>query len=103
MRLFAERAHDKVSDVKFAAFLADENLHLAVTFLIMQIGENGNHLSEVLVEANPTLPLTETRGLRNRIAHESLSVDYGIIYSIASDELPRLIQQIETLLRDAIK
>jgi len=38
--------------------------------------------------------------MRNRLIHNYFSIDYGIVWKTASEDLPELKKQIEELIKD---
>jgi len=50
------------------------------------------------VAAHPEIPWREIIGQRNILAHEYGQIDHELLYKTASEDIPALIGQIETLL-----
>jgi uncharacterized protein with HEPN domain len=51
------------------------------------------------VTAHPELPWVEMRVMRNKMIHDYFDVDVIVVWSTVKDDLPRLKQQIDDLLR----
>ena len=62
----------------------------AVSFSIMQVGEQMIKLQEVLQERYPDVPWLEARSMRNFIAHMYHIVDTNLVYDVATNELPKI-------------
>ena len=51
------------------------------------------------VTAHPELPWIEMRGMRNKMIHNYFDVSLEIVWNTIKDDLPRLKQQIDALLK----
>jgi uncharacterized protein with HEPN domain len=83
---------------KLDDYLADEDLRLATERRLEVIGEAARRLSEEFRNAHPGIPWRKVVGLRNVIAHQYDDVDDTLIWNLATDEIPRLIQWLESVL-----
>jgi uncharacterized protein with HEPN domain len=77
----------------------DEQLALALTRLVEIIGEAASKISEDLRARTPTIPWNNIIGTRNRLVHAYESVDYEILWTIISKELPDLLKQLQELIQ----
>jgi len=93
-----ESAHEKVKDIDFDHFVSDDNLRLAVTHLVVLVGEAASQVSDELKEKHPRLPWREATVTRNRIVHGYFTVEYSIVYGIARNNLPLLAEALKLLL-----
>jgi len=84
----------------FDAFMANEDRKLAVTHLVMLVGECVSRVSNELKQTHAHVSWQEASAVRNRIVHASFSVDHGVIFEIARDHLPMLIQQVREILEN---
>ena len=82
----------------FAGFSADTKTINATAFVLGQIGELANKVSEEIRIANPQINWKGMRGLRNRIVHDYENLDMKMIWSVISDDLPELGTQMRDLL-----
>jgi uncharacterized protein with HEPN domain len=94
----AERAVEKVRSINFDQFMDDENLRLAVTHLVMLVGEIANRLSPEFCQNHPDFPIREAVAVRNRIVHASYDVDYHTVLDIAQNHLPPLSRAVRDVL-----
>ena len=94
----ARQAHAKVNGITLDAFLADEDRKLAVTHLVILIGEAASQVSRETRERHADVPWREAAATRNRVVHGYYSVEYETIYAIARRNLPELVAKLETLL-----
>ena len=81
-----------------AAFDQDENLHLAIVHLIQNIGEAAARVSDDYRTSQPDIPWREIVGMRHKIVHDYLHVNYDIVWVVANSRLPTLIVQLESIL-----
>ncbi len=79
-------------------FLLSTTYRNAVTMPILQIGELTNHLSEDFRQAHPGVPWNAMRGIRNLFAHQYRSVDFEIVWTTSTEDIPRLQAFCEELL-----
>lgn len=56
-------------------------------------------LSTELVESHPEIHITELRAIRNRIAHDYLSVSIEILYDSINNDFPLLKETLINLLK----
>lgn len=71
-------------------FLSDRKTLLAVTHLVMVIGEASKDLAEGIAERRPDIPWKQVRDMRHRIAHEYLSMDAQLVWDVATNDLAPL-------------
>jgi uncharacterized protein with HEPN domain len=62
------------------------------------IGEAARFIPDDVILAHPEIPWTDIRDMRNIIVHEYFGVDSSIIWKTITDDLPQLIQQLESAL-----
>jgi uncharacterized protein with HEPN domain len=79
----------------------DPVLSRALALSLMLIGEAASQMPDTFRETNPHLAWDQARGLRNRIVHGYRTVVPDVLIETARDDLPKLIQQIDALLKDA--
>ncbi|HSU04469.1 MAG TPA: HepT-like ribonuclease domain-containing protein [Acetobacteraceae bacterium] len=62
------------------------------------IGEAVRHINRVapgFIEQHPELPWTQMRAMRNVVIHQYFAVDSKILWTTATEDLPRLKPQID--------
>ncbi|MBI3444946.1 MAG: DUF86 domain-containing protein [Magnetospirillum sp.] len=72
------------------SFQTDRKTALAVTHLVMMIGEASRDLLDGIAERRPEIPWRQVRDMRHRIAHEYLAVDFELVWDVASTDLAPL-------------
>jgi uncharacterized protein with HEPN domain len=77
----------------------DNNLvRSACIFQLEIIGEAVNKISKKIKDKYQDIDWINITGLRNIIAHEYWGIDYSIVWSIISFELPKLKANIENII-----
>jgi uncharacterized protein with HEPN domain len=97
MLVAARRASKKVANTSHEEFMDDDDLQLAVVYLIQAIGEAARGVSTETQREHPEVPWHEIIGMRNRLVHDYLNVDVGKVWQTATKDLPQLIATIEPL------
>ncbi|WP_226530997.1 HepT-like ribonuclease domain-containing protein [Microbacterium paraoxydans] len=75
---------------------------LAAESIIIKIGENVARLSDEMIAANPQVPWSSIKRMRDRLAHHYEATDYDAVWATISVELPRVRVAITSLLPDAV-
>ena len=94
----ARKAGDKVRGVSRSDFDADENLQMALAYLIQTVGEAARRVSAPFQRAHPDILWARVIGMRHRIVHDYLHVDYDVVWAVVQFDLPQLIVQLEAAL-----
>jgi uncharacterized protein with HEPN domain len=76
----------------------DEMLCLALTRLVEIVGEAASRVSRAGQQKYAQIPWIEIVGLRNRLVHGYDAVDLDILWDIVKDDLPELIQELDSIL-----
>ncbi|MDB5440287.1 MAG: hypothetical protein JWM33_2714 [Caulobacteraceae bacterium] len=93
--LVKDRANQDIAD--------DPVLSRALALSLILVGEAANQIPLAFREAHPVLAWNQARGLRNRIVHGYRTIVPDILIETARQDLPELIQQIDTLLTEQAK
>jgi uncharacterized protein with HEPN domain len=78
---------------------SDRLLQLALTRLVEIVGEAAGRVPAEVQDRHSALPWREAIGARNRLIHGYDFVDLDILWEIVATDLPRLIPQIEQMLK----
>jgi len=73
--------------------------HYAVVRSLEIVGEAASKLSGKLKDEYPQVPWVSIVGMRNKIIHEYMSVDYQVVWETIKSDLPQLRLAIESLLK----
>jgi uncharacterized protein with HEPN domain len=76
----------------------DDVLAAALERFIEVLGEAAGKVSEATREQLATVPWRGLIGMRNRLVHGYASVDHEIVWDVVTDDLPRLIADLERTL-----
>jgi uncharacterized protein with HEPN domain len=79
------------------AFLRDRTAQQAVAFNLAVLGEAARALSDDLRERHPEVPWREVIGQRHVVIHEYHRLDLDAIWNTASEDVPRLENQLERI------
>jgi len=94
----ARKAQLFVKDADRVTLDENEMLALALTRLLEIIGEAARNVSEATKLQIPELPWPVIIGMRHRIAHDYLHVDYDIVWNTIMIDLPELIDVLQSVL-----
>jgi uncharacterized protein with HEPN domain len=81
-----------------ATFAGDSRTVDAVVRNLIVIGEAAGHVPDDVVAANPQIPWTRMRGLRNLAVHEYFGLDPDILWDTVTGNLPALVPELRKLL-----
>ena len=95
----ARKIEAAVSSTSEQAFFGNEVLQAAVLHHLTVIGEAANRLSPALRERHPEVPWTEMAAVRHRIVHAYFDLDWQILWSAATEDVPRLRDLVEGILK----
>lgn len=74
---------------------------LAAESIIIKIGENVARLSDETIVANPQVPWSGIKRMRDRLAHHYEATDYDAVWATITVDLPRVRAAIASLQPDA--
>ena len=73
---------------------------LAAESIIIKIGENVARLSDETILANPQVPWSSIKRMRDRLAHHYEATDYDAVWATINVDLPRVGAAVRPLLGD---
>jgi uncharacterized protein with HEPN domain len=76
----------------------DDVLAAALERFVEVLGEAAGKVSEATRAEADTVPWRGLVGMRNRLVYGYASVDHDIVWDVVTDDLPRLIADLERLL-----
>lgn len=83
-----------------SVFDGQELIQVWVAYHLQMIGEAATALSPELKASYPDVLWPQIIGLRNLLVHEYFRIDIQVLWDIASNDLPTLKTQIQTILPD---
>lgn len=81
----------------------DRLLNLALTRLLEIIGEAANRVPQDFRDLHPEIPWMQMIGARNRLIHGYEAIDFDILWNIAKNDIPALIQSLDKILSSGNK
>jgi uncharacterized protein with HEPN domain len=79
-------------------FLGDDLVRSAVLQKLSVIGEAAARVGEETKATHPEIPWKQARGMRNLLIHSHFSVDWDVVWTTATDSVPRLADQVALIL-----
>lgn len=76
----------------------DRQLLFALVRCIEIIGEAGSKVSPSTQSQHPEVPWPQMSAMRNRLIHAYFDVNTQLIWDTVADDLPPLIEQLQTIL-----
>jgi uncharacterized protein with HEPN domain len=96
----ARKAVGRLTAASRADYDADEDLRIVIAHLVQTIGEAAGRVSGPTRDAHPEIPWKQITGVRHRIMHDYMDVDYDVLWEVATRDLPRLIGLLERIVSD---
>jgi uncharacterized protein with HEPN domain len=91
------KAASKVAVKTREEFDRDENLRMALAHLIQILGEAARHVSPTFQQSHLEIPWKQIIGMRHKVVHDYLHVDYDVLWAVATADLPPLVIELEKL------
>lgn len=85
-------------ELELKHFLKDEALKRAFVRSLSIIGEAAKHLTQETRLKSPHIKWTQITGMRDRLVHDYLEIDYEIVWEVVKSRLPELKDAIRLLL-----
>ena len=92
------KALGKTRGIDRTEYDADEDLRMALVHLVLTIGDAARHVSPTFQAQHPGIPWRQIIGMRHKVVHDYLHVDYDIVWDVATVNLPPLVGELEKLL-----
>ena len=94
----ARKAIDRAAGCAREDYDADEDLRIVLAHLVQTIGEAASRVSQPTREAHPGIPWKSIVGIRHRIVHDYMDVDYDVVWEVVTRDLPALASALEDIL-----
>lgn len=88
-------------DMDIDTFLADETLKRAVTRSLSIIGEATKKIPGDVKYNWKSISWREMAGMRDRLVHDYMGVNYYIVWDVAKNLLPDLLTQIQEVINQS--
>lgn len=89
-----------IQGVEREAFLADEMRQSAVLLKLVVIGEAAARLPRAFCDRHPEVPWADVVGFRNIAVHQCFAVDWAMIWTTVTSEVPDLRRQVAGILAE---
>lgn len=86
-------------DMLMEQFLMDETLKRAVTRSLSIIGEATKKIPVDVKYAWQSISWRQMAGMRDRLVHDYMGVNYLIVWDVAKNIIPELTKQIEDVIK----
>jgi uncharacterized protein with HEPN domain len=93
----AENILAKAKGLDRSSYDEDENLRLALTHLVQTFGESARRVSLAFQKSHPEIPWSAIIGMRHKVVHDYLHVDFDLVWGVATQDLPSLINELRKL------
>jgi len=94
----ARKAAGKIEGKSRDDYDSDEDLRIVIAHLVQTIGEAAGRVSQPTRDSHPELPWKQITGIRHRIVHDYMGVDYDVLWEVARQDLPRLIGLLDKIM-----
>ena len=88
----AQKAVAKLAGKSRSEYDEDENLRLALAHLLQIIGEAARRVSPAFRERYRRVPWNAIIGMRHKVVHDYLIVDYDVVWETVVNDLPPLVE-----------
>jgi uncharacterized protein with HEPN domain len=95
MLLYAARIIQKIRDKARDDFEHDLDLKDLVVYRLQVIGEAARHISDEFQHRHPQIDWSDIIGMRHRLVHGYLDIDYDVVWDAATIDLPRLVVELK--------
>lgn len=97
MITFASRVLAYTDGLNQERFVAYDLVHDATLRNLELIGEAATHIPDEVRRAHADIPWRMIVATRNRLIHGYLGIDEDTLWSIVTDDVPNLLQQLKIL------
>jgi uncharacterized protein with HEPN domain len=94
----SRRIRSYLAGMTYEDFCSDLKTQDSVIRNIEIIGEAVKNLSAELRAEYPQISWKEMAGMRDRLIHEYFGVNIDIVWGVATDDIPLLMQEIDNIL-----
>jgi uncharacterized protein with HEPN domain len=85
--------------LKFSEFDSDETLRRAFVRSLEVIGEASKKVPQTFRDLHPEIEWRSMAGMRDRLIHDYMGVDYELVWDVIQNRIPELKKQIGAVLK----
>jgi uncharacterized protein with HEPN domain len=100
MLVYARRVASRVARTSRPEFDQNEDLQLALTYLIQVISEAASRLTREQRDAYPNIPWRDIIGMRHIVVHDYFRLDLDVIWRTANENIPPLVNALELVVQE---
>lgn len=93
----ANAVAERMRSVSRQEYDDDEFLRAGLLHMVQTIGEAARRVSDDYRAAHPEIPWSEIIGMRHKIVHDYIHVNYDIVWTVVTREVPRLVRSLKLL------
>jgi uncharacterized protein with HEPN domain len=97
MLIAARRAITFTEKTTAESFRGDDLVQNAVVRVLQVLGEAARQVSARFKAEHPEIPWAQIVGLRHRLVHDYVNIDFAIVWEVVSQDLAPLVRQLEPL------
>jgi len=87
------------ADLTFEEFNANETLRRAFVRSLEIIGEAAKKVPDEFRAKHPAVEWKAMSGMRDRLIHDYLGVDYELVWDVVQNRIPELLGQVTSILK----
>ena len=91
-----------IKGLDYKAFVANKEKNYAVIRCIEIIGEAVKNIPENIRNQNPNIPWREMAGMRDKVIHFYMGVDFKIVWQVATKDLPELKEKLGKIFNEIV-
>jgi uncharacterized protein with HEPN domain len=88
------------NNLTFEIFYEDETIKRAVVRALEIVGEATKNLSNEFRQKYYQVPWKFMAGMRDKLIHDYMGVDYILVFKTAKEDVPELFNQIQQIIKE---
>jgi uncharacterized protein with HEPN domain len=92
-----------IKNVDYLSFMKDGKTRDAVVRNLEIIGEAAKNIHNPFKKMYPALPWKEMAGVRDKLIHQYFGINYEVVWTIASQDLPALNKSLTVIFKEIEK
>lgn len=96
----ADYLASQIANLTQSEFFADETMKRAFVRSVEIIGEAIKQVPQDVRKRYPQIEWRAISGMRDKVIHHYFGVDYDIVWDVAVNKVPKLREQVESILME---